>query len=82
MKMGGHGRRRKSSSSFSVIISLFARCSKEKDNWNEERTINVRPRIMTTDDDGCSWTIAEPCIDRRATAFIAKFHETPIQDTE
>ncbi|CAL9218094.1 unnamed protein product [Arabidopsis halleri] len=81
MKMEGHRRRRKSSSSFSVIKSLFSRCSKEKDNWNEERVINVRPRIMTTDDDGCSW-IAEPCIDRRATAFIAKFHEAPIQDPE
>ncbi|XP_019091127.1 PREDICTED: uncharacterized protein LOC109128729 [Camelina sativa] len=78
--MGGHGKK-KSSSSFSVIKSLFLCCSKDQDNWNEDKVSNVRPRIMTTDDDGCSW-IAEPCIDRGATAFIAKFHDNPVQDPE
>ncbi|XP_024006473.1 uncharacterized protein LOC112082983 [Eutrema salsugineum] len=79
--MKDNGRKRKSLSSFAVIRSFFPCRAKDRDKWNEEKVINVRPRIMSTDEDGCS-CIAEPCIDRRATAFIAKFHETRIQDPE
>lgn len=78
MKMGGYEKRRKSS--FSIIRSLFPCCSKDRDDWTEDRVTNIRPRIMTTDDDGCS-IIAEPCIDRRATVFIDTFHENRIRES-
>ncbi|GLU05192.1 hypothetical protein SLE2022_223050 [Rubroshorea leprosula] len=67
--MGGYTRQRKSSS-FSILNIFKSCCSRGGDDISEEG-IYVR-RIYPSDEDGRRW-IAEPGIDRRASAFIDRF---------
>ncbi|KAK9725321.1 hypothetical protein RND81_05G136700 [Saponaria officinalis] len=67
------GRQRKSSSFFDLFRSC---CSSGRDetSWDEQGTTYGR-RIYASDEDRGYW-VGEPGIDHRASAFIARFHET------
>ncbi|KAJ4968212.1 hypothetical protein NE237_014913 [Protea cynaroides] len=80
----GYGRERKSSSSFFSIFNLFSKASKGRksgdveDTWDE--SVNLR-RVRPSDEDKGRW-VAEPDIDRKASAFIAKFYEARVSDSD
>ncbi|KAJ9181713.1 hypothetical protein P3X46_005780 [Hevea brasiliensis] len=76
--MGGNGRRRKPSC-FSIFNIFKACCSHGSDDISEDG-FYVR-RICPSDEDGRRW-IADPGIDGRASAFIARFYETRVSDPE
>ncbi|KAK7291763.1 hypothetical protein RIF29_07154 [Crotalaria pallida] len=73
--MGG-----KKSSSFS-LCGMFKACfssgSRDYDYYYED---NGR-RIFASDEDRGLW-VAEPGIDKKASAFIAKFHANRVTDSE
>ncbi|KAL5782817.1 hypothetical protein ACOSP7_007846 [Xanthoceras sorbifolium] len=74
---GGYSRQRKSSSSCFSIFSIFKACCSGggDDMMSDDGYYDVR-RICKSDEDGRSFSIAEPGIDRKATAFIDRFHES------
>lgn len=76
--MGSYNRRQRKSSS---IFSIFKACCSggSEDNWDEAG--NTRSRICPSDEDRGRW-VGEPGIDRKASAFIARFHETRVSDPE
>ncbi|KAK9288821.1 hypothetical protein L1049_017286 [Liquidambar formosana] len=75
--MGGNNRQRKSSSFLSIFNIFKACCSHGRDDtWDEGG--NVR-RICPSDEDRGRW-IAEPGIDWKASAFIARFYETRVSE--
>lgn len=69
---GGYSRQRKSSSCFSIFNIFKGCCSYGGDDISEDG-FYVR-RICKSDEDG-RFSIAEPGIDRKATAFIARINE-------
>jgi len=77
--MGGNNRQRKSSGSPFSLFSMFKRGSATK-KVNEAYKNNYwdeppRPRKVFPSDEDRGYWVAEPGIDRKASAFIAKFHE-------
>ncbi|GMH07701.1 hypothetical protein Nepgr_009541 [Nepenthes gracilis] len=66
-------------SSFSVF-SIFKsrRPRKVKDSRDEPQGTT---KVFRSDDDGGYW-VAEPGIDRKASAFIAKFHAARLSESE
>ncbi|KAF5738808.1 hypothetical protein HS088_TW13G01709 [Tripterygium wilfordii] len=90
---GGYSSRRKSSSGssscFSMVLNIFrwSCCSKigsrARDDAYSEEGGYVNGRIYPSDEDGRQyWPVAEPGIDRRATAFIARFYEARVSDPD
>ena len=58
-----------------MFRSCFSR-SREDDYYSEEEGgVYMKRRICASDEDRGGW-IAEPGIDRRATAFIARFYDS------
>ncbi|KAL5541448.1 hypothetical protein UlMin_009158 [Ulmus minor] len=51
------------------------------DDARSEEGVYVRRRICPSDEDRGGW-IGEPGIDRKASAFIARFYETRVSDPE
>lgn len=51
------------------------------DTYSDDGGAYVRRRICPSDEDRGGWT-AEPGIDRKATAFIARFYESHVSDAE
>lgn len=76
--MGKHG---KSSSLFS-FCNIFSTCfqSNNIDAYSDEGYY-VRRRICASDEDRGGW-IAEPGIDNKASAFIARFYASRVSDPE
>ena len=71
----------KKSSSFS-FCNIFKGCfsgSRNDDDYYWEGS-NSR-RVFASDEDGGHW-VAEPGIDRKATAFIARFYATRVSESE
>ncbi|KAK4798299.1 hypothetical protein SAY86_030625 [Trapa natans] len=78
--LGMVGSKKKSSSFFSVFSSIFRSCcSGGGDDWSDDG--GYTKRISPSDEDRGYW-IAEPGIDRRASAFIAKFYASRATDPE
>ncbi|KAF5178724.1 hypothetical protein FRX31_031689 [Thalictrum thalictroides] len=77
--MGGN-RQRKSSSFFSIFSIFKSRRSSNRDDMGWDETVNMR-KVRPSDDDKAHW-VAEPDIDRKASAFIARFYESRVSDPE
>lgn len=78
--MGGYRlRQRKSWSCLSILNIFTACCSHGSDDMSEDGM--YVGRICPSDEDG-RFVIAEPGIDRRASAFIARFYESRVSDPE
>ncbi|EXB75655.1 hypothetical protein L484_026133 [Morus notabilis] len=77
------GRQGKSTSSLFSLCSIFSACfsSSSRDDTNSEEGVYIRRRICPSDEDRGGW-IAEPGIDRKASAFIARFYESRVSDPE
>ncbi|KAF8015326.1 hypothetical protein BT93_H0975 [Corymbia citriodora subsp. variegata] len=71
--MGGNNRQKKSSYSFS-FTSLFKLRRPRGDDAREVDSVSTR-KIYPSDYDKGQY-VAEPGIDKKATVFIAKFHQT------
>ncbi|KAI3951717.1 hypothetical protein MKW98_013775 [Papaver atlanticum] len=81
--MGGKRQKKSSSSSFfSSIFSIFksSRSSSYMEDMGWDDAVNVR-KVRPSDDDKGRW-VAEPDIDRKASAFIARFYESRVSDPE
>lgn len=78
--MGGSRRQRKSSSIFSIFNIFKSRRSSDRDDMGWDDSINIR-KVRPSDDDKHHW-VAEPDIDRKASAFIARFYESRVSDPE
>ncbi|KAI3905384.1 hypothetical protein MKX01_001833 [Papaver californicum] len=81
--MGGKRQKKSSSSSFfSSIFSIFksSRSSNYMDDMGWDDAVNVR-KVRPSDDDKGRW-VAEPDIDRKASAFIARFYESRVSDPD
>ncbi|RRT72104.1 hypothetical protein BHM03_00029485 [Ensete ventricosum] len=70
--MGGS---QSSSFKFSSCLFFKPKCNDDEADWYVSR--KVRP----SDEDG-GWWVGEPDVDRKASAFIAKFHASRIMDLE
>ncbi|KAK2634650.1 hypothetical protein Ddye_029442 [Dipteronia dyeriana] len=67
---------------FSIFKSRRPRRSGDHhDNYNYGCEDSGRKIWPSDEDKGGRW-VAEPGIDRRASAFIAKFHETRVSESE
>ncbi|KAK3415946.1 hypothetical protein EUGRSUZ_H01331 [Eucalyptus grandis] len=77
--MGGNNRQKKSSSSFSFMSMLKPRRAQRDDAWEGESVSSKK--IYPSDYDEGKY-VAEPGIDKKATAFIAKFHKTRVMESE
>ncbi|KAK3415956.1 hypothetical protein EUGRSUZ_H01321 [Eucalyptus grandis] len=77
--MGGNNRQKKSSSSFS-FMSLFKPRRPRRDDAGEVDSVSSR-KIYPSDYDKGQY-VAEPGIDKKATVFIAKFHQTRASESE
>ncbi|KAI6695462.1 hypothetical protein NL676_023172 [Syzygium grande] len=77
--MGGNIKQKKSSSSFSLMSLFKPRRARRDDAWGAD---SVSPKKIYTSDSDKGWFVAEPGIDNKATAFIAKFHETRVMESE
>ncbi|KAK3188327.1 hypothetical protein Dsin_027888 [Dipteronia sinensis] len=76
MAGGGYSRQRKSSSSCFSIFNIFKSCcSSGEDDMMSDDGYYVS-RICKSDEDGRTFSIAEPGIDRKATVFIDRFHSS------
>ncbi|OVA13508.1 Protein of unknown function DUF761 [Macleaya cordata] len=81
--MGGSNRQnnKKSSSSLFSIFNIFkSRRSRDRDDMGWDEAVNVR-KVRPSDDDKGRW-VAEPDIDRKASAFIARFYESRVSDPD
>ncbi|KAI6695453.1 hypothetical protein NL676_023163 [Syzygium grande] len=79
--MGGNNRQQKSSSSSSSsssfsLMSLFKPRRPRRDDARE--VDSMKPRKIWPSDYDKGQYVAEPGIDKKASAFIAKFHETRV----
>ncbi|KAF7847957.1 hypothetical protein BT93_L2415 [Corymbia citriodora subsp. variegata] len=77
--MGGNSRQKKSSSSFSLMSLFKPRRAHREDAWEGDSASSKK--IYPSDYDNGRY-VAEPGIDKKATAFIAKFHETRVMESE
>lgn len=77
------GYNKRKSSSFSIFSFFKACCSSSQEDhyWDSEGYNTARSRIYSSDYDRGRY-FAEPGIDRRASDFIAKFHESRVSDPE
>ncbi|KAK9673327.1 hypothetical protein RND81_12G160700 [Saponaria officinalis] len=70
--MGGNNyRQRKSSSTFSICSWFKTKRSNNNNNYCDEAP---RRKVFSSDEDRGYW-VGEPGIDRKASNYIAKFHE-------
>lgn len=68
-----------SQSTASVSSCFCFRCADEE----EEREGKHSPsKVRPSDEDRCHWVVGEPDVDRKASSFIAKFHEARFMDLE
>ncbi|KAI6695451.1 hypothetical protein NL676_023161 [Syzygium grande] len=73
--MGGNNKQQKSSSSSS--FSLMSLLKSRRPRRDDAREVDsMKPMKIWPSDYDKGWYVAEPGIDKRASAFIAKFHET------
>ncbi|EEF43208.1 conserved hypothetical protein [Ricinus communis] len=72
--------RQRRSSCLSVLKIFKGWCSNIGRDDTSEDGLYVR-RICASDEDGRRW-IADPWIDGRASAFIARFYETRVSDPD
>jgi len=81
--MGGKNRQRKSSS-FLSVFNIF-KSSKHRGESNYKAYYEEGPKpvskIWPSDEDKGTWGVADPVIDMRATAFIARYKKH-ISDSE
>ncbi|XP_021898970.1 uncharacterized protein LOC110815469 [Carica papaya] len=77
--MGGN-RQKKSSSSFS-IFGLFKSRRSHRRGGDDQTFVDDTRKVWPSDEDKRNW-VAEPGIDRKASAFIAKFHATRVSESE
>ncbi|GAB2294197.1 hypothetical protein Dimus_028415 [Dionaea muscipula] len=77
--------KRKSSSILKMLAACWSSSPVVVDGrdmlWVDENHPVVMKRICTSDEDTRYW-VAEPDIDRKASAFIAKFYEARMSDPE
>uniref|UniRef100_A0A7N0SXP1 Uncharacterized protein n=1 Tax=Kalanchoe fedtschenkoi TaxID=63787 RepID=A0A7N0SXP1_KALFE len=78
--MGGYTRRKKSSclSMFNIFKVCFSDDERGYDSYDEALTVRRRYR---SDEDRGYW-IPEPGINKKASAFIARYHESHACDPE
>ncbi|KAF9619553.1 hypothetical protein IFM89_007380 [Coptis chinensis] len=74
------GRHRRSFSFFSIFNIFKSRRSREIDDMGLDEAVNVR-KVRPSDDDKDCW-VAEQDIDRKVSAFIARFHESRVSDPD
>ncbi|PKA62479.1 hypothetical protein AXF42_Ash009366 [Apostasia shenzhenica] len=70
-----------SSSLFSSCLSFSShryRCREDEEEDYERRS---RRKVRPSNEDGSRW-VGEPDVDRKASDFIAKFHESRCMDPE
>ncbi|KAI3439357.1 uncharacterized protein J3R85_004767 [Psidium guajava] len=77
--MAGNNRQKKSSSSFSLMSLFKPRRARRDDAWEADSVSSGK--IYPSDYDKGRY-VADPGIDKRATVFIAKFHETRVMESE
>ncbi|KAF8036186.1 hypothetical protein BT93_C2021 [Corymbia citriodora subsp. variegata] len=77
--MGGNNRQKKSSSSFSLMNLFKPRRAHREDAWEGD---SASPKKIYPSDYDKDRYVAEPGIDKKATAFIAKFYETRVMESE
>ncbi|KAL3725744.1 hypothetical protein ACJRO7_030729 [Eucalyptus globulus] len=77
--MGGNNRQKKSSSSFSLMSMFKPRRARRDDAW-EGDSVSSKKTYPSDYDKGRY--VAELGIDKKATVFIAKFHETRVMESE
>ncbi|KAM7484885.1 hypothetical protein LguiA_000894 [Lonicera macranthoides] len=73
------GRNKRQGKSF---FSMFVACCTSgsgDDTWDDG--VYTR-RVCPSEEDTGRWRTAEPGIDRKASAFIAKFYETRVSNTD
>ncbi|OWM67365.1 hypothetical protein CDL15_Pgr000817 [Punica granatum] len=74
------GKKKSSSSFFSVFSSIFMSCcSSGRDDRSDDGAYSQR--IWPSEEDRRYWT-AEPGIDSKASAFIARFYASRVTDPE
>ncbi|KAK8317836.1 hypothetical protein V6Z11_A13G133900 [Gossypium hirsutum] len=82
MTMAGN-KQKKKPSFFSFFLAMTKKGRIHKD---EEHSYSTEEDVSSTrkvyDDDYTLWDVAEPGIDRRASAFIANFHATCVSDAD
>ncbi|KAK7259045.1 hypothetical protein RIF29_24639 [Crotalaria pallida] len=81
--MGGSKRQRKSNSSFMSIFNIF-KSNKHRGggNYNAyEEGSKSGTKVWPSDEDRGRWGVADPVIDMRASAFIAKYKKR-VSDSE
>ncbi|KFK37998.1 hypothetical protein AALP_AA3G057000 [Arabis alpina] len=78
--MGGNNRSHsnKRFSLFSLFKTRRSHRVEVDDSWND---VVYTRKALASDEDKRYW-VAEPGIDRKASAFIAKFHETRVSESE
>ncbi|KAL5700574.1 hypothetical protein ACHQM5_026001 [Ranunculus cassubicifolius] len=77
--MGGNYRQKKSSI-FSIFNIFKSKKTHDSEDYGWDESVNIR-RVRQSDYDKGYW-VSEPHIDQKASAFIAKFYETRVSDTE
>ncbi|KAI4349858.1 hypothetical protein L6164_010405 [Bauhinia variegata] len=71
--MGGNNRQRKSSS-FMSVFSIFKSSNKQRGGYYDAYEEASRARkVWPSDEDRGRWGVADPVIDMKAEAFIAKY---------
>ncbi|VVA96619.1 unnamed protein product [Arabis nemorensis] len=76
--MGGNNRSHKRFSLFSFFKTRRSHRVEVDDSWDD---VVYTRKPLASDEDKRYW-VAEPGIDRKASAFIAKFHETRVSESE
>ncbi|XLS96730.1 hypothetical protein HN51_039465 [Arachis hypogaea] len=78
--MGGNNRQRKSSS-FMSVFSIFKSNNRQRGNYYYEEGAKAVTKVWPSDEDRGRCGVADPVIDMKATAFIAKYKKR-ISDSE
>ncbi|OAY43908.1 hypothetical protein MANES_08G107400v8 [Manihot esculenta] len=79
--MGGNSRQTKKSISFSAFNIFKSRRPRRVDDCYED--VSSARRVYPSDEDGRGpWSVADPRIDIKTSAFIAHFHATRISESD
>ncbi|KAK3415954.1 hypothetical protein EUGRSUZ_H01323 [Eucalyptus grandis] len=77
--MGNNNRQKKSSTSSSSFFSLMSLFKPRRPRQDDAREMDsMKPMKIWPSDYDKGRYVAEPGIDKKASAFIAKFHETRV----
>ncbi|PIA60659.1 hypothetical protein AQUCO_00300288v1 [Aquilegia coerulea] len=78
--MGGNQKQNRQPSLFSIFSIFKSKKTHDSDDIGWDESVNIR-RVRRSDYDKGYW-VAEPEINKKASAFIAKFYESRVSDAE